>query len=55
MNSDKRAKNRIPLKLFGGGYLLGDWKEDKAMKQMPKVSKNWSSTEESLVALGFHR
>ena len=32
-----------------------DWNAEKAMKQMREVSKNWSSVEETLIALGFRR
>ncbi|MFL2922400.1 MAG: hypothetical protein ACJ0BN_08275 [Limisphaerales bacterium] len=55
MDSDKQTKNRKPLKLFGGNKLPKDWNAEKAMNQMREVSGNWSSVEESLIALGFRR
>lgn len=55
MNPDKQTKNRKSLKLFGGNKLPKDWNAEKAMKQMREVSGNWSSVEETLIALGFRR
>ena len=55
MDSDKQTKNLKPLKLFGGNKLPKDWNAEKAMNQMREVSGNWSSVEESLIALGFRR
>jgi len=55
MDSDTKTKDLKPLKLFGGNKLPKDWNAEKAMNQMREVSGNWSSVEESLIALGFRR
>ena len=47
------TKGLKPVKIFGGNKLPKDWNAEKAMKQMREVSGNWSSVEESLIALGL--